>query len=93
MDRGLTWRSSSTGLPDEVNSIIMDPTHPQTIFAATSTGVYKTADGGLEWKRVDAGLPVPAPSVLSLALSPAGPETVYAGTSSAGVFRTLTGGH
>ena len=47
-DFGLTWSPASAGLPPgRVDSLVMDPAVPSTIFAGTSTrGVYKTTTSG-----------------------------------------------
>ena len=57
-----------TGLPDgpySCNSIVVDPTDPDSVFVATSTvigaasgGVYHSGDGGKSWTWAGQGLPV-----------------------------------
>jgi len=55
-DGGLTWMRSSRGIrlnPDKLNCIarlIMDPSDPKVLFAATSNGIYKSMDSGSSWK-------------------------------------------
>lgn len=59
-DNGTTWQRADIGLPDApVFHIIVDPrdTAGQSLFAATSFGVYNTIDGGLSWSRFGASLP------------------------------------
>ena len=62
------------------------------IYAATSSGVFKTTDGGASWTPANTGLSgIP---VFSLAIDPKTPTTVYAGTFGTGVFKsTDAGGH
>src|SRR5262249_46326621 len=51
------WRSLG---PDggSISSIIVDPHHPSTVYAATQdNGVFKTTDGGASWRPVNVGLP------------------------------------
>ena len=55
-DGGLTW--SATGLMFAVNQsytiakMLVDPLNPQIIYAATSTGLMKTVDGGVNWVMI-----------------------------------------
>lgn len=55
-DGGYHWEE--TGLNFElyqtkqVNEIIMDPINPNIMLAATSTGLYKSSDAGVEWSLV-----------------------------------------
>ena len=55
------------------------------------SGVYKSTDGGAHWLAVSAGLPN-SPSIQALALDPAAPATLYAGTWNQGVFKSTDGG-
>ena len=50
------------------------------------SGLFRMADGDREWEPVQRGLPE-APAVRALAVHPAKPEIVYAGTQS-GVYRS-----
>jgi photosystem II stability/assembly factor-like uncharacterized protein len=51
-DKGLTFTEVSTDLTD-VNwrEIIVDPNDANTAYAATSSGLYKTTNGGTNWTR------------------------------------------
>lgn len=60
------------------------------IYAATSNGVFKTTNGGADWKPANNGLA--GVQVFSLAIDPKAPATVYAGTFGSGVFKTTDGG-
>jgi photosystem II stability/assembly factor-like uncharacterized protein len=80
-----------------VSSIAVDPVDPLTAYATYSTynfgphigHVFKTADGGATWSRIDAGLPdMPVHSVV---VHPSQPDTLYIGTD-LGVFVTTDGG-
>jgi len=54
--------------------------------------VFKTTDGGGHWNGASTGLPPPA--VTALAIDPATPTTLFAGTALGGVFKsTDSGGH
>ncbi|MCP5068543.1 MAG: glycosyl hydrolase [bacterium] len=58
-DRGRTWRSIASNLPDRhiVLSILQDHVNPQLLFAGTEFGVFFTVDGGGHWTRLKGGLP------------------------------------
>ena len=49
-------------------------------------GLFRMADGGEEWERLERGLPE-APAVRALAVHPRQPEIIYAGTQS-GPYRS-----
>ena len=59
-DRGDNWYNSSTGIPNStgVLSLAVNPKKPNIIYAGTtSSGIYKSIEGGENWKPVNAGIP------------------------------------
>src|SRR5947207_1962128 len=54
------------------------------------SGLFRLADGANEWERIERGLPE-TPAVRALAVHPAKPEILYAGTQS-GVYRSADRG-
>lgn len=56
-DGGETWESINSGLiinpdtgfPYYVKAIVVHPTNPNIVFAATGSGLYKSPDGGANW--------------------------------------------
>jgi uncharacterized protein (TIGR03437 family) len=69
----------------EIRSIVIDPTNPQTVYAAdVCTGVYVSTDGATTWTLINAGLVMRAVSVL--AISSDG-TTLYGATDAGGVYR------
>ncbi|HBG04174.1 MAG: hypothetical protein A2075_16045 [Geobacteraceae bacterium GWC2_58_44] len=92
----LTPRSGSTGvlwvgIQQGISRIVIDPTAPQTVYAAHSIrGVFKSSNGGASWSAVNNGLWSTA--VTSLAIDPRDSQTIYAGTNSAGLFKSSNGG-
>lgn len=59
-DGGATWLPASNGLAANLSThaVVADPANPPTVFAATDTGVWKTADlAATPWTQVGAGLP------------------------------------
>ena len=94
-----TWQLVNNGLiPKEkldaamalgVNSVITDPARPGTVYAGTTKGLFKTADAGASWKRIEKGMTDTYISVLLI--DPSNPAVLYAGTRR-GVHKTTDGG-
>jgi photosystem II stability/assembly factor-like uncharacterized protein len=68
-------------LPRQINSLVVDPTNPQVLYAGTGdngsgSGVFKSEDAGLTWRLAANGLP--SEDVTALALSPDNPLLLYA---------------
>jgi photosystem II stability/assembly factor-like uncharacterized protein len=80
-----TWRSS--GLDSLiVYALVINPDATDTIYAATSGGVYKSTNGGGSW--VDTGLY----DVRCLAIDPVDTDIIYAGTGDGDVYKSEDGG-
>jgi uncharacterized repeat protein (TIGR01451 family) len=78
---GQNWTNVSGNLPDTpVNSVVLDPSYPNTLYVATDVGNFVTYDGGKSWTQLGTGLP--AVSVWQLSLDPSQPgvRTLAAGT-------------
>jgi photosystem II stability/assembly factor-like uncharacterized protein len=79
-------------------SLVVDPTAPATLYAGNTggSGIFKSTDGGAHWSTANKGLPVDSasnlPLVLSLAVDPSHPSTVYAGMYGGGLFQSTSGG-
>ncbi|HZS10993.1 MAG TPA: hypothetical protein VFA38_02005, partial [Nitrospirales bacterium] len=82
---GACGRSSTA-----IVSIALHPTNPQIVYVSTNESVYKTRDGGLTWERMATDLS--SYRVLTLAIDPAHPATVYAGTMMDAVYKSPDGG-
>ncbi len=95
-DGGQTFRTADTGgLPLRVSDLVVSPTAPNTLYAATTSyaanglpqggrGVLRSTDGGQTWLNVSGGLD--NRDVASLAISPDG-QWLFAGTVQGGVHR------
>lgn len=80
-----------------INELIIDPSSSKdarTIYAATGDGILKTVDGGKNWMNISEGLGT-AKAVFRLAIDPADPKRLYAGSdpsakgsSDGGLFAT-----
>ncbi len=93
-DGGLTWKKNLgddewIGVTD----IIMDPRNPDLLYAATwqrnrtvaayvgggpGSGIHRSLDGGITWKKLKSGLPGSDMGKIGLAISPQKPDIIYA---------------
>jgi photosystem II stability/assembly factor-like uncharacterized protein len=105
---GKTWEkilniSDNTGITD----IVMDPRDPDVLIAAAyqrrrhvwtlvnggpESAIYKSIDGGKNWKKLSGGLPTVELGRIGLAVTPKEPHYVYAIVEAAdkkgGIFRS-----
>jgi len=105
-DGGNTWADSSSGLDKSliVFNIVIDPQNTNTLYAGLAGGVglvagniYKSDDAGATWKVQDQGIPRYSGTehtngIFSLAIDPAHPSWLYAGTNFDGAFASTNGG-
>ncbi len=54
-DAGLTWQSSSEGLGTaEIVALALNPSQPDTLFAATAEGaLFRSDDGAKTWQSIN----------------------------------------
>ena len=71
-----------------VNALVIDPNHPDTLYAENSTSIFKSVNGGNSWVQLN--LDAKGESLSSLALSSDG-KTLYACTNSS-LFKSTDGG-
>jgi hypothetical protein len=62
----------------DVMALAVDPSSPQTVYAAAAGGVYQSADAGITWKPINDGF-TSSQFGFALAIAPGNPSTVYAG--------------
>ena len=108
-DGGQSWQrvlyvDNHTG----ASSLSMDPSNPRILYAGmwdhlrqpweirsggSGSGLYKSTDGGLNWEKLNSGLPA-AMGKVDICVSPANPNRVYANieADNGGVFRSDDGG-
>lgn len=95
-DGGATWKRVLYNEPKQstILAIEIDPKNPQTVVAATDTGmgegVYRSTDGGATWARSTQGLPEHF-RLYAMAMAPGAPSTIYA-TPGEGVIKSTDGG-
>jgi photosystem II stability/assembly factor-like uncharacterized protein len=111
-DGGKTWHgvlsvSADTGVTD----VVMNPRNPDVLYAAAyqrrrhvwtlidggpESGLYRSSDAGLSWRRIDKGLPAGDKGRIGLAISPSNPDVIFAAVEAtqgdSGFFRSENGG-
>lgn len=93
-DGGKTWDlvleiDEHTGVTD----VVMDPRNPDVLYAASyqrrrhvwtlidggpESGLHKSTDGGVTWRKINKGLPSGDKGRIGLAISPINPDVLYA---------------
>lgn len=91
-DAGKSWVRHRYPFPlnSRIQALAVHPTAPHTIFAGGDTGLFVSQNGGATWERV--GVQGAVPTIWSLAIDPVKPQTLFAGTRPAGVYRSRDGG-
>jgi hypothetical protein len=84
--------SLSNGWTGRIDSLAIDPDHPDTMYAGASTGgVWKTTDGGTSGGWVPLTDRMETMNTSALLLDPTDPSILYVGTDQ-GLFKTTNGG-
>ncbi|HEV8459700.1 MAG TPA: hypothetical protein VGQ38_03245, partial [Gaiellaceae bacterium] len=84
-DGGQSWTNISGDLPDvPVNSLILDPSYPNTIYAGTDVGPFVTYNGGAHWTQLGTGFPTIAVWQIDLDTLH---RVIAAGTHGRGAYR------
>lgn len=75
---------------DPIVVIQLHPKNPDIIYVATNDYIYKTRDGGKTWANLSRGMS--HSRVICMAVDPAYPATIYAGTKGDAVYKSYDGG-
>lgn len=94
-DGGNTWNQTSlyytlqSSGPNEltVNELLINPVHHNTVFAATSFGLYFTSNGGISWNMVMSG------NIKDMAFEPSKSSVMYATTAIGQFYRSVDSGY
>ncbi len=82
------WQHVLPGV--DAHALTVDPRDPDTVYAGTKDGPYRSTDAGRTWRRL--GFPDRGMQVWSVLIDPHDPRTVYAGGSPVAVYRSDDGG-
>ncbi len=72
-----------------VNTIVIDPQTPETVYAGTTRGLFKTTSRGDSWARIAGSLG--ELYISSVVIDPTNPRNLYMGTSK-GIYKSLDAG-
>jgi photosystem II stability/assembly factor-like uncharacterized protein len=77
----------------DVLSLAIDPTSPDTMYAGTNGGIFKSTDGGAAWKPINTGIfdEQSVSQASALAIDPFNTQVIYAGSDEA-VFKSVNAG-
>ena len=91
-DAGKSWVRHRKPFPlnTRIQALTVLPGEPCGLLAAGDTGLFESHDGGASWARI--GAQGDLPTIWTLAVDPADPRTLFAGTRPAAVFRSRDGG-
>ncbi|MBL4650176.1 MAG: glycosyl hydrolase, partial [Aureispira sp.] len=99
-DNGVTWTQYLTGLTRlGVSSIVIHPTTPNTIYAATGDrdggdvpgyGVWRSTDGGLNWAAHNTGMG--NRTINELVMDPNNSNIMIASSNNGRIYRTTDAG-
>ncbi len=79
-DAGRTWSEAAQLKGQPVHALAQAPSDPQTLYAGTLEGVFRSSDGGATWAEISPPGSHEIHEIESLAVDPGDPDTVYAGT-------------
>jgi len=78
------------GVPSQVvNAIAIDPVTPQNVYLASPEGLFRSADGGLNWEALPFRL---SSEPMALTLDPKHPATVFVLLADGSLLRSDDGG-
>jgi photosystem II stability/assembly factor-like uncharacterized protein len=92
-DAGAHWQLVSGPGWIWLGALASDPKHSGTLYASTSTGIYKTTDGSRTWQAFSRGLlPAAGEGWGRLAVDPNNSNIIYAGLGG-GIHKSVDAGH
>ena len=91
-DGGDSWSRARGNFPMDcrVYGVTAHPNDPAVILAGTHAGIYRSDDRGNTFEQIDA--PFNDIDVWKIAFDKTNPDTIFAGTRPAGIYRTQDGG-
>jgi len=90
IDSGATWSAKASIIDGKnINAIIIHSTNPDVVYAATTSGVFKTTNGADTWTQLSS---LGNRDIRSFAIDFSDPQIIYAGEENGGVWKTTDGG-
>src|SRR5262249_43900757 len=79
-DGGRTWEVAPDLHGKSIRALALAGSDPRTLVAGGLDGVFRSRDGGATWQRISPENHAEIKNVESVAIDPARPEIIYAGT-------------
>jgi photosystem II stability/assembly factor-like uncharacterized protein len=90
-NRGESWeKMQSATMPNNINSMAVDPRNIETIYAGTWWRAYKSTDSGKNWRLVKNGM-IDDSDVFAITVDPRNPDHVISSACS-GIYESFNGG-
>ncbi|HEV7669089.1 MAG TPA: hypothetical protein VGS22_11225 [Thermoanaerobaculia bacterium] len=91
-DGGQSWSAPFTFREHEfILDFVLDPVDPETAFALSTDGLWKSTNGGKSFRHVGRGLPLQMTNGFTLAIDPESHRDVYV-AAAFGIYRSRDGG-
>ncbi|MEO6724783.1 MAG: SBBP repeat-containing protein [Blastocatellia bacterium] len=92
-DRAGNWTQIGNTLNTTLAfTLAIDPTNPNTLYAGTFLGVFKSTNGGQQWQTTGQTNPANPFFVTGVAIDPSNPNRIYAASRTGGIYRSTDGG-
>ncbi|HPI72148.1 MAG TPA: hypothetical protein PK843_12975 [bacterium] len=92
LDAGKTWKIVTDWTITEVTKVYLDPLRPKTVYATSSSFVWKSDDYGDSWRKISQGLkPTSQTYCNGLALLPSDTRVLFLATAD-GIMKSVDGG-
>ena len=85
------WEPQNEGLDGGiVQTMAIDPTNSDVLYAGTPAGIFKSIDSGQNWREINSGIKVY--NIVKIVIDPSNVQTVYAASGGGGVYKSTNGG-
>ncbi|HEY0765425.1 MAG TPA: SBBP repeat-containing protein [Pyrinomonadaceae bacterium] len=89
-DAAAHWNNQNSGLAGSVSALAVAPSAPNTIYATTSNGFYRSTNGGTTWTKIQTTGLTSFTFTNALAVDPANASVIYIGQF--GLFKSTDNG-